>query len=70
MSTPEQRSSAVASDMLDMKGGQLMKVKNNTDAPRLKINWKHTFLVAMHLVVLIVSIFNDSFVHRSINSPL
>jgi hypothetical protein len=32
-----------------------MKVKNNTDAPQLKINWKHVFLVALHVLALVLS---------------
>jgi len=57
----EQRSSAVVSDMVNMKGEQLMEVKNNTEAPQLKFNWKHAFLVAAHLFVLIVTFFSDGF---------
>ena len=69
--TPEQRSSAVpSSDSFSnhadkvMKGGMSMKVKNNTDAPQLRINWKHLFLVALHLLVLILHSFNGEFVIR------
>ncbi len=69
--TPEQRSSAVpSSDSLSNhadkveKGGMPMEVKNNTDAPRLKVNWKHLFLVALHLLVLILHSFDGEFVIR------
>jgi len=39
-----------------------MKEKNNTDAPRLKINWRHLFLVLLHLVVLILSAQSHEFI--------
>ena len=39
-----------------------MKVKNNAEAPRSEINWKHLFLVAMPAVVLFVSVLSDDFV--------
>jgi len=39
-----------------------MKVKNNTEAPQLKINWKHLFLVLLHLVVLLLSAFSQEFI--------
>lgn len=32
-----------------------MKVKNNTDAPQLRINWKQVFLVALHVSALVLS---------------
>lgn len=70
MNTPEQRSSvASAGDvkhpMTDkvMKRGMAMKVKNNTDAPWLrKINWKHSFLVVLHLLVCFLSALSHEFV--------
>lgn len=39
-----------------------MKVKNNTDAPQLKINWRHLFLVFLHLVVFILSAVSYEFI--------
>ncbi len=33
-----------------------MKVKNNTVAPQTKLLWKHVFLVALHVVVLVLSL--------------
>jgi hypothetical protein len=33
-----------------------MKVINNTDAPQLRINWKHLFLVALHMSALVLSV--------------
>ena len=67
--TPEQRSSAAAfADsyqhpvIMTEKGGLPMKVKNNTEAPRLKINWKHLFLVLLHLVVLLLSALSQEFI--------
>lgn len=39
-----------------------MKVKNNTEAPRLKINWRHSSLVFLHLVVLILSALSQNFI--------
>ena len=39
-----------------------MKVKNNTDAPQLKINWRHLFLVLLHLVVFILSAISHEFI--------
>jgi hypothetical protein len=45
-----------------------MKVKNNTDAPwlrvgcpRSRINWKHLFLVALHAIVLLASAVSQDF---------
>ncbi|MDA2910547.1 hypothetical protein MYX04_06425 [Nitrospiraceae bacterium AH_259_D15_M11_P09] len=38
-----------------------MKVKKNTDAPQTKIVWKHVFLVALHVVVLVLSITTHEF---------
>ena len=38
-----------------------MKIKNNTDAPQLVINWKHVFLVSLHLIAFSLSIFSESF---------
>lgn len=38
-----------------------MKVRNNTDAPQLRVNWKHLFLVVLHLVVFVVSAFSQDF---------
>lgn len=67
--TPEQRSSAATSVdsnqqsvTLTEKGGPPMKVKNNTGAPQLQINWKHLFLVALHLVVFVFSAFSEEFI--------
>jgi len=67
--TPEQRSSAVASAdsfqhsvIMSEKGGLPMKVKNNTEAPQLKINWKHLFLVLLHLIVLLLSALSQEFI--------
>ena len=33
-----------------------MKVTNNSGAPRKRINWIQVFLVALHMVTLIVSL--------------
>lgn len=33
-----------------------MKVTNNTDAPQLHVNWKHVFLVALHVSTLVLSL--------------
>lgn len=45
------------------KGGMPMKVKNNTGAPQLKrINWKHSFLVVLHLFVFVLSALGQEFV--------
>jgi hypothetical protein len=38
-----------------------MKVKNNTEAPQLKINWKHLFLVALHVIVVLLTTFSHDF---------
>lgn len=38
-----------------------MKKKNNTEAPQLKVNWKHFFLVVLHLVVFVLSAFSQDF---------
>lgn len=60
--TPEQRSSVVTSGEIKQKahdgekGGMPMKAKNNTVAPQLiKINWRHLFLVGLHLFVFFCS---------------
>ena len=46
-----------------VKGGMPMKVKNNSDAPWLrKINWKHSFLVVLHLLVFVLSALSQEFV--------
>ena len=50
--TPEQRSSEAAFE----NGGMRMKVKKNTDTPQLRPNWKHLFLVALHVITLLLSI--------------
>ena len=68
--TPEQRSSVVTSGVIKHpkaqegeKGGMPMKVKNNTDAPRLrKINWKNVSLVGLHLLVLVLLALSQEFV--------
>ena len=66
--TPEQRSSVVSSADLANQPVQVtekesnnMKTKNNTEAPRLHVNWKHLFLVALHLVVFVFSALSDGF---------
>lgn len=33
-----------------------MKEKKNTDAPQLRPNWKHLFVVALHVITLLLSI--------------
>lgn len=33
-----------------------MKVKNNTETPQLRVNWKHASLVVLHVVVLVLSV--------------
>jgi hypothetical protein len=33
-----------------------MKVTNTTDAPQLRVNWKHLLLVALHVSALVLSI--------------
>lgn len=33
-----------------------MKVTNNTDAPQLRVNWKHLFLVGLHVSALVLSL--------------
>jgi len=33
-----------------------MKVKNNTDAPQLRINWKGLSLVGLHVSALVLSL--------------
>ena len=38
-----------------------MKVKNNTDAPQLKINWRHVSLVILHTIDLLLSVFSHDF---------
>jgi hypothetical protein len=38
-----------------------MKVKNNTEAPQLRINWRHLSLGLLHLVVLILSALSQNF---------
>jgi len=67
--SPEQRSSgAVSADsyqhsvIMTEKGGLPMKVKNNTEAPQLKINWKHLVLVLLHLIVLLLSALSQEFI--------
>ena len=66
--TPEQRSSGatpdvpcVQNDHNDSEGGTPMKVKNNTDAPWLRTNWRHVFLVTLHTIVLLLSAFSHDF---------
>lgn len=61
--TPEQRSSEAASRRSTAQfavaveeGGTLMKVTNNTDAPQLRVNWKHLFLVGLHVSALVLSL--------------
>lgn len=55
--TPEQRSSAATLKPVCMtgEGGMSMKKKNNSAAPQLQVNWKHLFLVVLHLLVFVVS---------------
>lgn len=36
-----------------------MKVKNNTGAPQLFINWRHLFLVGIHLFGLVWSVLGE-----------
>ena len=38
-----------------------MKVKNNANAPQLRINWKHLFLVGLHFIVFVLSAFSQSY---------
>lgn len=38
-----------------------MKVKNNTDAPQLQVNWKHLFLVVLHFVFFVCSALSQDF---------
>jgi len=38
-----------------------MRVKNNTDAPQVQINWKHIFLVVLHFVVFVFLAFSQDF---------
>ena len=38
-----------------------MKVTKNTDAPQLTINWKHLFLVGLHVIVLVITAFSHDF---------
>jgi hypothetical protein len=38
-----------------------MKVKNNTDAPQLRTNWKHVSLVTLHIIVLLLSAISHDF---------
>ena len=45
------------------KGGMPMKVKNNTVVPQLrKVNWRHLFLVGLHLFVFVCSALSQQFV--------
>jgi len=39
-----------------------MKVKNNTGAPQLQVNWKHLFLVVIHLFVFVWSALSEPFI--------
>jgi hypothetical protein len=41
-----------------------MKVKNNTDASQLRVNWKHVFLVGLHFVVFVCSALSQDFTTR------
>jgi hypothetical protein len=61
--TLEQRPSGAASDRQKVnsassveKGGISMKVINKTEAPQFQVNWKHLFLVALHVCTLVLSI--------------
>ncbi len=38
-----------------------MGVKNNTDAPQLRVNWKHLSLVVLHFVVFVCSTLSQDF---------
>ena len=38
-----------------------MKITNNTDAPQGEIHWKHVFLVALHVIVLLLSLSAQEF---------
>ncbi len=38
-----------------------MNVTNNTEDPQWKIHWKHVFLVALHVIVLLLSISTQEF---------
>ncbi len=62
--SPEQRSSAAAyTDSISKieEGDTSMEVKNNTDVPQLQVNWKHLFLVVLHLIVFGFSAFSQDF---------
>lgn len=62
--SPEQRSSAATcTDPVESteEGGMQMKVKNNTDAPQLHVNWRHLFLVVLHFVVFVCSALSQDF---------
>ena len=62
--SPEQRSSAATftdSVKSTEERGLPMKVKNTTDAPQLRVNWKHLFLVVLHFVVLVCSALSQVF---------
>lgn len=62
--SPEQRSLAAAYTDLVLEaeeGGTSMKVKNNTDAPQLHVNWKHLCLVVLHFAVFVFSAFSQDF---------
>lgn len=61
--TPEQRSSeatpcrSTAQFAVSVEeGGMLMKITNNAEAPQLQVNWKHLFLVALHVLTLVLSL--------------
>ena len=43
-----------------------MEVKNTTEAPQLKFNWKHISLVVLHLVVFILSAFSHEFIAKEV----
>ena len=38
-----------------------MKATNNTDAPQWAIHWRHVFLVALHVIVLLLSLTTQEF---------
>jgi hypothetical protein len=43
-----------------------MKVKNNTDAPQWQVNWRHLFLVVLHLVVFVASALSQDFTNAQV----
>jgi len=71
----EQRSFAVTpaeknqhSVIKDEKGGLPMKGTNNTDAPQLNVNWKHSTLAILHLIVFVLSVLNGEFITERVTA--